>query len=573
MESVVQTVGALEAVVLRAFGPHGGQVLFTRDTGQAMLSRSGARILTALRLDNPLARIIVECASRHSVRTGDGSKSFILLLASLVRKIECTVCTDQKGSLSYTSRACSRARRLADELLSFSLHHLDDLLAVGVLPYTQSLMWEEVHAALPSLVQKLLSAFFHTRLSHNHCSFISRLLCEFLSNWTAKDNQPYSSLQFLNETWPALYTPVVGFPIDYSQLLEGQVIHRDFAMPSMLTALGPVKAIILTTSLHSKFIQTGETLEIKDKGNITHFSSSAESSLECVISNLCSLGVSVLLSSVKQSAAVLALAAQMQISVVECISQEDLALFRHLSEATAVCDFWNIQSEHVVSLAFCKPVLLGAHRYVHVGFPDKQDLKPCSLVICGAGEGQTEQHVSAMQDAVRMLLITQQPPASAQPEKNSSIAPKHPPSPHNCVLTAGGTFEFLLSHALQNNSVPRHTDMISSFLADSLLCLPRHIYSHKPLHFVQIQSKVVKCTHTCPMGSESSINLASECYALEPGLESVFCKYQLLLAVLQCVSQLFRIDSVIHTCSRLKTIANISCKEEEREEEEEQAED
>lgn len=56
LKNVLQAVGALEAVVLRSFGPEGGQVLFTRDTGQVMLSRSGAQILTALRLENPLAR-------------------------------------------------------------------------------------------------------------------------------------------------------------------------------------------------------------------------------------------------------------------------------------------------------------------------------------------------------------------------------------------------------------------------------------------------------------------------------------------------------------------------------------
>lgn len=57
MKHVLQTVSVLEAVILRSFGPEGGQVLFTRDTGQAMLSRSGTRILTALQLEHPIARL------------------------------------------------------------------------------------------------------------------------------------------------------------------------------------------------------------------------------------------------------------------------------------------------------------------------------------------------------------------------------------------------------------------------------------------------------------------------------------------------------------------------------------
>ena len=61
LKHVLQTVCALEAVILRSFGPEGGQVLFARDTGQAMLSRCGTRILTALHLEHPLARL----ARRH----------------------------------------------------------------------------------------------------------------------------------------------------------------------------------------------------------------------------------------------------------------------------------------------------------------------------------------------------------------------------------------------------------------------------------------------------------------------------------------------------------------------------
>lgn len=56
LEHVLQTVSVLESVVLRSFGPVGGQVLFTRDTGQVMLSRSGTYILSALQLEHPVAR-------------------------------------------------------------------------------------------------------------------------------------------------------------------------------------------------------------------------------------------------------------------------------------------------------------------------------------------------------------------------------------------------------------------------------------------------------------------------------------------------------------------------------------
>ncbi|GLD58660.1 Bardet-Biedl syndrome 10 protein isoform X1 [Lates japonicus] len=431
LKHVLQTVCVLEAVVLRSFGPEGGQVLFTRDTGQAMLSRSGTRILTALRLEHPLARMVVECVRKHSTVTGDGSKTFILLLASLLRMIHTMACKEPNVYHTYNSRAAAEAataRRLADELLAFALEELDDLIAVRVVPYGLCVSWKDITAKSQSpaytnchYAQKLLASFFHTRLGHTHCDFISNLTCELLRHWKFKNDLPSSTLQFVNDNFPALHTPVLGFPISCSRLIEGQVIHRDFATPCPQTDCQPVKAVVFTGYLQQKLLSAGNVLKVgrggqemeansKKEKSIVEFSAWSERSLECVIANLQRLGVSVLLSAVKQTAAVLSLAAQAEMCVVECISKDELSLFAHLSGTTPVSDCWMIEPVNVATLTFCRPILLGVHRYVHVAFHDLEErVKPCSLVICGPGEGQTDQHACAFQDAIRMLLTTCRP--------------------------------------------------------------------------------------------------------------------------------------------------------------------
>ncbi|XP_029992122.1 BBSome complex assembly protein BBS10 [Sphaeramia orbicularis] len=635
LEHVLQTVGALEAVVLRSFGPHGGQVLFTRDTGQAMLSRSGTRILTALRLEHPLARMVVECVWRHNAKTGDGSKTFILLLASLLRMIHTAASKDPHVSLTHNSKEAAKAataRLLADKLLAFALDELDDLISVGVVPYGCVLSWKDFTAKTQSPVQKLLSSFFYTRLGQSNCDFISNLLCEMLTHWKFQHDPPSGSLQFINDNFPALHTPVLGFPISCSRLIEGQVIHRDFATPLTEPDGGSVKVVVFTGHLQPKLLNAGEVLELgcealgeqENRGNgtsILHYSTFAEISLEYVFSNLQSLGVSVLLSAVKQSAAVLSLATQAEICVVECVSEDELSLFTQLSGATPVSEYWRIQPEHVATLAFCRPILLGAHRYVHAMFHNSKDsvmVKPCSLVICGSGEGQTEQYAAAFQEAIRMVLTTWEPlntrpttaskmvihshkstslhtgdtkPTYGFPCQNSVLEP-------GCVVPAGGTFEFLLNHALlQHISVCDNHESFpaaSQLLANALLSVPRQIYSHSPRYFLQAQAMVLgsvqnhvhpcslvceqergtrpihgNCKGECPPedGKLSKYcygkpGLASEVVMLDSGLESVSCKYHLVLAVLQCVTRLFQIDTMLHTHTRLNTqsrrLANIS---------------
>ncbi|XP_035520164.1 Bardet-Biedl syndrome 10 protein [Morone saxatilis] len=632
LEHVLQTVSALESVVLRSFGPEGGQVLFIRDTGQAMLSRSGTHILTALRLDHPLARMVVECVLKHSSVTGDGSKTFILLLASLLRMIHTAACKGPNVSHAYNSRKAAEAataRHLADKLLAFALEELADVIAMGVVPYGFCISWEDFTAKtqLPAhtnnnCVQKLLASFFLSRLGRTHCDFISNLTCELLSRWKFKNNQPpFTLFVFVNDNLPALHTPVSGFPVSCSRLIEGQVIHRDFATPCPQTDHQPVKAVVFTGYLQPQLLSAGEVLELgygeqgKER-SVVQFSAWAERSLECVIANLQSLGVSVLLSAVKQSAAVLALATQADMCVVECVSEDELSLFAQLSGARPASDCWMIEPDHVATLTFCRPILLGAHRYVHVAFHDSEErvqVKPCSLVICGPGEGQTDQYACAFRDAIRMLRLTLEPMVmtattasrrTLESNKNTSLEMENqiasvPPVQKyvlepGCVIPAGGTFEFLLNHALLQHhghscSVSDDTNMgipaASQLLANVLLSLPRQIYSHSPRCFLQTQTRLLNFieNHSHPFSlvqkqehntiliqgwgrSERSpddgkqsmhccreADVSSKVFMLDLGLESVSCKYQLLLAVLQCVSSLLQVDTVLRTQTALRT--------------------
>ncbi|XP_014838582.1 PREDICTED: Bardet-Biedl syndrome 10 protein isoform X4 [Poecilia mexicana] len=286
LSHVLQAVSALESIVLRSFGPEGGQVLFTRDTGQVMVSRSGKRILTALHLDHPLARMVVRCVWKHSTITGDGSKTFVLLLASLLRIIHATATKDPHMFQPHNSTEASEAataRHLADRLLEFALTELDELIVLNVLPHGFRVSLENFTAETHDLsCQTLLVSFFRTRLGYAYCDFFRNLFCELLSHWKVKDDRPSFSIQFLNNSFLALHTQVSGVPVSCSRLIEGQVIHRDFATPCPQVRKQPLKAVVFNGYLQPKLLTTGDVLELRcgdkvteDRG-IVHFSSWTE---------------------------------------------------------------------------------------------------------------------------------------------------------------------------------------------------------------------------------------------------------------------------------------------------------
>lgn len=321
-------------------------------------------------------RMVVQCVLKHSNTTGDGSKTFIILLASLLRMIHTMACKEPKLSHTYKSRKTAEAataRQLADELLAFALERLEHLIVDGVVPYGCNLSWENLSAKtqLPTnspCVQRLLSSFYHSRLSRIHCDFFSDLTCDLLSHWKLKRGQASPSLRFLNDNFAALHTPVSGFPVSYSRLVEGQVIHRDFATPCHFSENQQVRAVCFTGYLQPQILNSGEVLVLGrgqqgEEGSIVEFKAMAERLLDCVITDLQRLGVSVLLFALKQSPAVHSLARQAAMCVVECVSEEELSIFTQLSGTQPVPDCQLIEPHHVATLTFCRPIQLGPHRY------------------------------------------------------------------------------------------------------------------------------------------------------------------------------------------------------------------
>lgn len=222
-------------------------------------------------------------------------------------------------------------------------------------------------------------------------------------------------------------------------------------------------------------------------------------------------------------------------------------------------------------------------------------------MFCAPGEGQTDQHASAFQDAFRMLLTAWKP---IHETKITALKGNFPSNkctsfhadnmsdetaytscrvhPHQkgviepgCVVPAGGTFEFLLHHALHQYgcscSVSGNTSAlspVSRLLADALLSVPRQIYSHNPKRFLQAQTRVIslisirsntlspRLLQTLEGGKLSFYSCKKGTMALKPvdiGLESVSCKYQLVLAVLQCLANLLRINMVLRTHTVIHT--------------------
>ncbi|XP_036375554.1 Bardet-Biedl syndrome 10 protein [Megalops cyprinoides] len=661
---------ALEAVVGRCFGPGGGQVLFTRDSGEVLITRDGWKIISSLHLDHPVARVLVDCVSAHWKATGDGAKSFLLLLAALLRGIRASCHRRSPAAGGRQGRVA--ARRVAVSLLSFQARVLDGMVERYVAPRSASLLPGADPALGRLRLQLLMEAYFQGKVSSAHCGPLSELACDFYRRWRCEGDPP-GVTALVSGHFQELHTAVTGLPLGRSQVLEGLVLHRDFA--ALCPADGPLRALAVSEPLQPPLASAGIALTLTSAAQIQGCLGWVARRVEQAVSVLRQLKVRLLLSAVKQSDLVLDHARRAGVSVVECIAEEELSLFCRLTGVQPVTlsgDGSQIGEQHVATVMFSRPVVLGPNRYAHLGLQERQGFLPHCLVLCGPVPGLTDQCISVFRDATRMLQRVYEPvqwhPQQGGEEANGNEAdctvkrtnfhnevglgsnrgnvnfetqgtaagdpqvviegtdkcqvslfagesqhcfnveinkaetsaqngqaPGPQPSssvgndfrtgggclavfrvPGNkdiergygmavhgttlgglaseetsvsctliepgSVLPVGGAFEFLLHHYLlqhASQSPCPDTQEVCRLVAEALLSVPRRLYSRR--RFLEAHSRFLSSIRTGPQGPIEPMSWRAE------GLESLACKHQLLVSVLQCLRSLLSVDLILHT--------------------------
>ncbi|XP_048865575.1 Bardet-Biedl syndrome 10 protein isoform X2 [Brienomyrus brachyistius] len=583
---------------------------------------------------------LVGCVSAHCIATGDGAKSFILLLAALIRGIRATRVSPVAGWCpSGQTDSCGRleARRAARQLLSFQTQVLDAVVKEHVVPHATSLFSHTSPAEARRALRLLLEAFFRGRAGQVHCGPLAEMACDFYHRWNCERDR-LGTLRMIRDHFPELHTSVTGFPTSKSRILQGLVLHRDLTV--YCPTEGPMKAVVLNEALQPLLTEADSTLIISSSHQFQGWGSWVAGRVEQNVASLQHLQVRLLLSAVKQSDLVLYHAKKAGMSVVECLDMEELSLFCHLSGVLPLTDLGDLKA-HIASVTFCQPVVLGSRRYTHVGIPEGRDFLPHCLVLCGPTESLTNQCVSAFGDAIRVIQrvcepvrcqswhmgkrdnITSASSLEKSPSSQNEIEmgamkitagisqdipgvlkdscmclewPTHATNRENilvencytpdlntsiqghdsaettveggqkisdmtasvkenlfysntliepgAVLPAGGAFEFLLHHYLLKYTSLTHcpdTQAACRLVAEALLSVPRQVYAQSGTagHFLKVYTSFVS-----GIQSRESVKPVS----LGPkGLESVACKYDLLVSVLQCLGRLLSVDAIIHT--------------------------
>ncbi|XP_066224621.1 Bardet-Biedl syndrome 10 protein [Saccopteryx leptura] len=413
VKAALQVAEVLEGIMSGCVGPEGRQILCTKPTGEVLLSRDGGRLLRALHLEHPIARMMVACVSSHLRKTGDGAKTFIIFLCHLLRRLQAVTDKEKDSLISKNIQTharhwknCCQWKLISQALQTFQTHILDYVMDQCLSRHFLSIFSSSTkeRTLCRNSLELLLESYFCGRVGRNNHNFISQLMCDYFFKCMTCESGFEEVFDLVDDCFVELNIGVTGLPVSDSRIIAGLVLHRDFSV--FCPADGDIRTVLVTETIQPVFSTGGSEFILNSEAQFQTSQFWIMEKTKAVMKYLQHHNVKLLLSSVKQPDLVLYYAELNGISVVECLSSEEISLVQRITGLFPIL-LPQASSQFEVSntalVTFCKPLILRSKRYVHLGLISTCLFVPHCIVLCGPVQGLVEQHEDALHGAFKML--------------------------------------------------------------------------------------------------------------------------------------------------------------------------
>ena len=353
------------------------------------------------------------CVSSHIRKTGDGAKTFIIFLCHLLRELRAITDKEKDSFFSENIQThgrhwknCCRWKFISQALLTFQTQVLDYVMDHYLSRHFLSIFSSSTkeRPLCRSSLEMLLRAYFCGRVGRNNHNFVSQLMCDYFFKCTACESGFEEVLELVDDCFVELKVGVTGLPVSDSRIIAGLVLPRDFSV--YCPADGDIRIVIVIETIQPPFSTFGSEFILNSEAQFRTSQFWITERTKAIMKYLQKQNVKLLLSTVKQPDLVIYCAGLNGISVVECLSSEELSLIqRVIGLAPLVLPQASSQYElsNTAMVKFCKPFILRSKRYVHLGLISTCSFTPHCIVLCGPVQGLVEQHQDALHGAFKML--------------------------------------------------------------------------------------------------------------------------------------------------------------------------
>lgn len=419
----LQIARALESLVLRGFGPQGLQTLMCTSTGQVLVTNNGATIFNALHIGHPAGRLMVKAIDKMIQYTGDGSKTFIVMLSEILQQIDCKYTEKDRGKLIRG--------------VTHFTHNVFPVLQKQVLDHsrTSSLINDKKAFcdSFDGVLRSVISPHYSARVVE---SLITTVTSSF--NFDLPSDSFYEQVFIITQNFSQFVIKTIGPSVTDSTALDSFIIQRDFAIHFNLCPMEKVRFVILMCSIEEQVKQEdNESIYLSTNDSLRNFMLYQRERVDKFAQMCVEQKINVVISSVGIPKYCLQVLGSRNISVIHYLEEEDVEFLSQMCRKHVILEFPRVQfSEKEIFVASsCQRVIIGGKPCVQLT-PCGEGLAPYTktLILAAPTDSLCGQLYTVIHKAIKSVYL--------------SLILSEGPSCTTATIPGGTSFELMCSHFL-----------------------------------------------------------------------------------------------------------------------------
>lgn len=419
----LQVARALESLVLRGFGPQGLQTLMCTSTGQVLVTNNGATIFNALHIGHPAGRLMVKAIDKMIQYTGDGSKTFIVMLSEILQQIDCKYTEKDRGKMIRG--------------VTHFTHNVFPVLQKQVLDHsrTSSLINDKKAFcdSFDGVLRSVISPHYSARVVE---SLVTTVTSSF--NFDLPSDSFYEQVFIITQNFSQFVIKTIGPSVTDSTALDSFIIQRDFALHLNLCPMEKVRFVILMCSIEEQVKQEdNESIYLSTNDSLRNFMLYQRERVDKFAQMCVEQKINVVISSVGIPKYCLQVLGSRNISVIHYLEEEDVEFLSQMCRKHVILEFPRVQfSEKEIFVASsCQRVIIGGKPCVQLT-PCGEGLAPYTktLILAAPTDGLCGQLYTVIHKAIKSVYL--------------SLILSEGPSCTTATIPGGTSFELMCSHFL-----------------------------------------------------------------------------------------------------------------------------
>jgi thermosome len=364
---------AVAAAVRSTLGPKGMDKMLIDSMGDITITNDGVTILKEMDIEHPAAKMMVEIAKTQDAEVGDGTTTAVVIAAELLKNAEGLLAQSIHPTVIAEGYRMATVKALA----------ILDGFAITVKPTDTT----------------MLKKIAETALSGKNPEVSKDRLCDILVKAITFVTDPDGKVDIGHIN----VEKKVGGSVDDTNLIEGMVIDKERAHPSMPKSVKNAKILLLNAALEFKKTEVNAKINISSPGQAQAFLDEEEHMVHTMVNKVVKSGATVLFCQKGIDDVAQHYLAKAGILAVRRLKKSDIENLARATGANIVNSIDAITPKDLGAAGLVEERKVSGDEMIYIS--KCKDPKAVSIIVRGGTEHVVDELERAIHDALMVVSV------------------------------------------------------------------------------------------------------------------------------------------------------------------------